>query len=78
MAVYGYGKYAGFMSRGTGSSASSNDTRAVPTFSCDGRTHCSQMTSCAEATYFLRHCPNVKMDGDYDGTPCEMQWCTGR
>lgn len=42
---------------------------------CDGRTHCSQMTSCAEATWFLKHCPGVKMDGDRDGVPCEQQWC---
>ncbi len=42
---------------------------------CDGRTHCSQMTSCAEATWFLKHCPDVKMDGDRDGVPCEQQWC---
>src|SRR5215831_3268005 len=46
-------------------------------FRCDGRTYCSQMTSCAEAKYFLEHCPNVKMDGDHDGVPCERQWCTG-
>ncbi|RPH91186.1 MAG: DNA-binding protein [Chroococcales cyanobacterium metabat2.561] len=46
-----------------------------PQFRCDGRTHCSQMTSCAEATFFLRNCPNVKMDGDGDGVPCESQWC---
>lgn len=45
------------------------------TFRCDGRTHCSQMTSCAEATYFLAHCPGVSMDGDSDGVPCEQQWC---
>lgn len=45
-------------------------------FQCDGRTHCSQMTSCAEATFFLRHCPNTKMDGNHDGVPCEQQWCT--
>jgi cold shock CspA family protein len=44
-------------------------------FSCDGRTRCSQMTSCEEATYFLRHCPGTKMDGDGDGIPCERQWC---
>lgn len=42
---------------------------------CDGRQHCSQMTSCAEANYFLRHCPNVKMDGDHDGRPCETGPC---
>ncbi len=45
------------------------------TFSCDGRKHCSQMTSCAEATYFIQHCPNTKMDGNNDGIPCEKQWC---
>lgn len=43
-------------------------------YRCDGRTHCSQMTSCAEATYFLRNCPGVKMDGNNDGVPCEQQW----
>jgi cold shock CspA family protein len=42
---------------------------------CDGRTMCPQMTSCAEATYFLQHCPNPEMDGDGDGVPCEQQWC---
>jgi len=47
----------------------------LPTFTCDGRTHCSQMTSCEEATYFLKNCPGVKMDGDNDGVPCEQQWC---
>ena len=47
---------------------------AAPSFSCDGRKHCSQMTSCAEATYFIQHCPNTKMDGNNDGIPCEKQW----
>ena len=42
---------------------------------CDGRSYCSQMTSCAEATWFLKNCPGVKMDGDRDGVPCEQQWC---
>src|ERR1700761_6119789 len=44
-------------------------------FSCDGRVYCSQMTSCAEAKYFLAHCPGTKMDGDGDGIPCERQFC---
>jgi len=34
------------------------------------------MTSCAEAKFFLKNCPGVKMDGDGDGVPCEDQWCT--
>lgn len=40
-------------------------------FRCDGRQYCSQMNSRAEAEFFLANCPNTKMDGDHDGTPCE-------
>jgi len=40
-------------------------------FQCDGRQYCSQMTSREEAVYFIRNCPNTKMDGDNDGIPCE-------
>ena len=49
--------------------------RQTSRYSCDARQHCSQMRSCEEATYFLRHCPNTKMDGDGDGIPCEQQLC---
>jgi hypothetical protein len=50
-----------------------------PRFHCDGRVYCSQMTSCAEATFFLENCPGVKMDGGaHDGVPCERQWCGQR
>ncbi len=44
-------------------------------YKCDGRTHCSQMTSCEEATFFINNCPNTEMDGNNDGVPCEKQWC---
>jgi hypothetical protein len=44
-------------------------------YKCDGRIYCSQMTSCAEAKFFLKNCPGVKMDGDNDGIPCEKQLC---
>jgi cold shock CspA family protein len=44
-------------------------------YRCDGRTMCSQMTSCDEAKYFLKNCPGVRMDGNGDGIPCERQWC---
>ena len=40
-------------------------------FSCDGRQHCSQMTSREEAEYFVKYCPNTKMDGNRDGISCE-------
>ena len=44
---------------------------ATPSFRCDGRQHCSQMTSRQEAEFFIRNCPDTKMDGDRDGIPCE-------
>jgi hypothetical protein len=47
-------------------------------YQCDGRTHCSEMTSCEEAEFFLANCPGVKMDGGGDGVPCEKQWCGDR
>jgi len=40
-------------------------------FQCDGRVHCSDMRSRAEAEFFVKHCPGTKMDGDNDGEPCE-------
>ena len=51
------------------------DVGSVAKYRCDGRTHCSQMTSCEEATFFLKNCPGTKMDGDNDGIPCERQHC---
>jgi cold shock CspA family protein len=44
-------------------------------YQCAGKTRCSQMTSCAEATFYLQNCPGVEIDGDGDGIPCENQWC---
>lgn len=46
-----------------------------PAYQCNGRTHCSQMSSCEEATWVLDHCPGTEMDGNHDGVPCEQQWC---
>ena len=51
--------------------ASRSNSKRAPSYSCDGRQYCSQMTSRAEAEFFLKNCPNTKMDGDYDGIPCE-------
>ena len=83
---FGYGKYKTMTAQAPAGDAANAITRAAaraadvpaaatPQFSCDGRTHCSHMRSCAEATYFLQHCPNTKMDGNHDGVPCERQWC---
>jgi hypothetical protein len=28
----------------------------------------------AEAQFFLKNCPDTKMDGNHDGEPCEQQF----
>lgn len=63
------------LSQGQGQGQSAVTAPKTGGFKCDGRRHCSQMTSCEEATLFLRHCPGVEMDGNNDGVPCEKQWC---
>jgi cold shock CspA family protein len=84
LCAYGYKQYRQHLSELRRFSAPPDATEqstppapaaVVESFRCDGRTHCSQMNSCAEATYFLRNCPGVKMDGDHDGVACEEQWC---
>ena len=49
-------------------------SKSTRKYRCDGRTWCSQMTSCEEATFFSHNCSDT-MDGDGDGVPCESQWC---
>lgn len=44
-------------------------------FQCEGKQHCSEMSSCDEAEFYLENCPNVLIDGDRDGIPCEQQHC---
>ena len=44
-------------------------------YSCQGKEYCSQMVSCKEARFYLKNCPNVKIDGNHDCQPCESQWC---
>jgi cold shock CspA family protein len=59
------------------SSSSARFTPAIESsikFKCDGRQYCSQMRSYEEALFFIRNCPDTKMDGDNDGDPCESQF----
>lgn len=44
-------------------------------FQCDGKVYCSEMSSCAEAKFYLRNCSGTKIDGNNDGIPCEKQFC---
>ena len=45
------------------------------TYTCEGKTTCGQMRTCGEAQYYLSNCPDVTLDGDFDGIPCEEQLC---
>lgn len=69
-------KRAAAASTAAAKSATSPSMAVNVGFTCDGRKYCSQMTSCAEAKYFLSNCAGVKMDGDGNGIPCEKQWCS--
>jgi cold shock CspA family protein len=78
VAALGFVGYSAYTARASNEAIFSVSPEVEATgqrFVCDGRTHCSQMTSCAEATYFLKHCPGTQMDGNGDGEPCEQQWC---
>ena len=80
--VLGFSEYSQKASRRSGAPpaplpAAPADRSSTPAFHCDGRTRCTQMSSCAEARYFLANCPGAEMDGDHDGIPCEQQWCAG-
>ena len=48
---------------------------AKESYACKGKTLCTEMVSCDEARYYLKYCPDVAIDGDGDGLPCEEQWC---
>ncbi len=41
-------------------------------FSCSGKRLCRQMSSCAEAHFYLERCGVSSLDGNDDGEPCEM------
>jgi cold shock CspA family protein len=71
LGVYGYDAYTHRTPPQTAPAVPSSITAAPSPFHCDGRQHCSEMVSRAEAEFFLRNCPDTKMDGDHDGIPCE-------
>jgi len=46
----------------------------IERFHCEGKVWCSEMSSYAEAVFYIQNCPGTKMDGDGDGEPCERQF----
>lgn len=41
-------------------------------FRCGDKTYCREMSSCAEARFYLESCGATKLDGNRDGKPCEV------
>ena len=79
--AYGYSQYQRHTARLAPAAAMASQEAVVAepvpsSYRCDGRTHCSQMTSCSEAKFFLKNCPGTQMDGNNDGVPCQQQWCS--
>ncbi|WP_027159149.1 thermonuclease family protein [Methylobacter luteus] len=40
-------------------------------FECGSKSRCGDMSSCAEATFYLNECGKSRLDRDNDGVPCE-------
>jgi endonuclease YncB( thermonuclease family) len=40
-------------------------------FTCGAKRYCREMSSCAEARFYLTQCGLSRLDGDGDGIPCE-------
>ncbi|MBC7468327.1 MAG: DNA-binding protein [Ramlibacter sp.] len=47
----------------------------VSFFTCDGRSQCKQMTSCEEASYFVKNCPGFEAGISGEDASCVQQWC---
>lgn len=50
---------------------SGSPERSPGAFSCESKRYCREMTSCAEARFYLARCGLHRLDGDGDGVPCE-------
>lgn len=51
--------------------AVSQQPKSSTGFSCGSKRYCREMSSCAEARFYLEQCGLSRLDGDHDGVPCE-------
>ena len=54
-----------------GDAAAATDHSATPNTNCGNKKHCTEMSSCEEAKFYLTQCGVKSLDGDGDGLPCE-------
>jgi len=73
-AVFIYSKVSEKSPMPTYASPTIQQVRKVEKFQCQGKVWCTEMGSYEEAMFYLRNCPNTKIDGDGDGIPCERQF----
>lgn len=59
------------------SSVIAHANTTLPDLGCGNKKHCSEMSSCGEARFYLEQCGVKTLDSDGDGTPCE-QLCAPR
>ncbi len=52
-------------------SAAKSPKSTSENFECGSKRTCGQMSSCAEARFYLNECGLSRLDGDKDGIPCE-------
>lgn len=62
----------GLMTRPRAETLHSNGVMDAQGFGCRGKRVCRQMTSCAEAHFYLTQCGVSSLDGNSDGEPCEV------
>ncbi len=75
-AWFGYTHFEGRIRQALGFAPPARVQIPPEQFACDARIYCSQMTSCEEARYFVRYCPNgARLDRDDSGPSCEKRWC---
>ena len=51
---------------------SPSKSAAVADTQCGSKRYCREMTSCAEAKFYLQQCGRSSLDGDNNGVPCEQ------
>ena len=62
---------AGRDGAGAAPAAPTSRTPTTGGFACEGKRYCREMTSCAEARFYLSRCGVSRLDRDGDGVPCE-------
>lgn len=56
---------------GAGRSQATRRQSGADNSQCGGKSTCGQMSSCAEAKFYLNQCGVLRLDRDGDGIPCE-------